>query len=178
MKLTCFALAALALLLTGCHHDDVVYSADGKTVTVSKDGSGSTITGPDGTKVNISGDGTKMTGTNDKGESFSVGGGVSEADLGLPYYPGSEEQKGSSSTQDLPKQKIVMCIRTSKDDPEKVGEFYKDKMEGQSPSNSTAGDVKVMSMLGKLKNGSEASVSATRQGSKDTLINVMVTTKK
>src|SRR4051812_26913706 len=129
MKRTCFALAIVSVALAGCHHDETTYTApDGSKVSVSKDGSATTVVGADGSKATLNNDGSSMTVTNDKGEKTSIGAAVSEGDLGLPFYPGSTEQKGGSTVQDLPKQKIVMSVRTSKDDPEQVGKFYKDKL--------------------------------------------------
>lgn len=179
---TLLALFAIALT-AGCgKKDDVV------------------ITGPDGTKITADQNGTSMTIKDDKGNvatintddkggmSMSDGkggtvelgtGNVSEADLGVPFYPGSADgTAGMSSKVETDKEKIVTSMRTSKDDPSKVLEFYQPKVMNPTQSSATSGPTKVASISGTLEHGTEITIGATKDGDNDTQIIVTAKHKK
>jgi hypothetical protein len=144
-------------------------------MTASKDGKDVKIKGPNGAEYSASNDGKTATIKDDKGNSTTVGFGVTEADLGLPFYPDSTEVANGGSTSNANGVHSVMCQRTTKDDPEKVTAFYKDKIEGGESSNSTMGDMKMASLSGgKLKDGSEVAVMAMKNKGEDTSITITV----
>ena len=162
---------ALGLIVAGC---STTVTPNG---TVTKAGDTTTYSDNKGNSATVSDNGT-ATYKNDKGETAQIGGTVSEADLGLPFYPGSTEKPNASMKGDTNGEKSAMISRTTKDDPDKVVAFYKDKIPGGKDSNFTTGDTKMGTVGGKLSDGGEASVMATRKGTEDTEIVVTVTHKK
>lgn len=146
------------IAISGCSHS--VTTSDGSKVTFEPGGKIET-TDAKGNKATVSGNGDKMTiesengktqyeatnGTvkahDDKGNSMEMGTGVSEADLGVPFYPGSVETKDSiKSTTD--KGTTVMSNRTTTDDPAKVLEFYTGKL-GKPETSVNAKDMTMAS---------------------------------
>ena len=162
--------------------------ADGTKVT-------ETVNGDAGAKIDITGKngatstmttnaaGTTIQGTDDKGNKVNEAmgaGAVSEADLGVPFYPGSEESKDAGMTvvSQGPNGKTAMSSRLSKDAPSKVIDFYKDKIPGGKTASMTLGEGSMSSISGKLANGAQISVTATNDGKKDTVVMVSATTPK
>ena len=139
---------------------------DGATYTQTSNAAGTTIQGTDakGNKVN---------------ETMGAGA-VSEADLGVPFYPGSEESKDAGLTMisQGPTGKTAMSSRVSKDAPSKVIDFYKDKIPGGKAASMAIGEGSMSSISGKLANGAQVSVTATNDGKKDTVVMVSSTTPK
>jgi len=180
MKKLTFAAAVLALLVVGCKpkEETVITGPDGSKVTATNDGAKVSVTDDKGNTVTSekSGDGTKIT--DSKGNSVALGTTVSEAALGLPFYTGSEEKSNSSAIVDEPTGKTVMSVRSSKDDPDKVSAFYKDKIKSATSSNTNAGDTKMATMQGKLDNGAEVTLMAMRKTGEDTTISITVKTPK
>jgi hypothetical protein len=114
-----------------------------------------------------------------KGDSTEINtGSVTEDILGLPFYPGSDEAKSGSMISETPDAKSVVSTRTTKDDPDQVAAFYKDKVPGISNSSTTTGDSKMVIMSGKTASGVETSVMASKKGSEDTTIMVQTKTTK
>jgi hypothetical protein len=91
----------------------------------------------DGTKakVDLSGGGVKISATDEKGQTTTteIGGAkVSEADLGLPFYPGAKQDPQGSSRSESADGKMVMTKLGSADPVDKVAAFYRDKLKAQS----------------------------------------------
>ena len=153
---------------------------DGTTYSQTTNAAGTTIQGTDknGNKVSETINGNGMSASDGKGNSTNMGAGVvTESALGLPFYPGSEEGKdsGLSMKSEDPKAKSVISSRSTKDDPDKVIAFYKDKITGGQSSSANAGGTKVAGITGgKLSNGAEANVTAINDGKRDTVIMVTV----
>jgi len=174
----------VALISLGCKpkSETVVTGADGSKATITNDGTTQHIEATDanGTKVseNISNSGVSIS--DNKGNSAQMNNaGVTEDVLGLPFYPGSEEAKaGGSSVIDSTDGKLVQCTRTTKDDPDQVASFYKDKISAASNSSNISGDTKRVILGGKLTSGAEVSIMATKKGAENTSILVNVSTKK
>lgn len=174
------AVLALVFALAGCgSKDTVVTGADGSKAVVSQSGNKTTIEGTaaDGTKATVTNEGDKVSYSDDKGQKMEMGGTVSESDLGVPFYPGSEEVKSGSAITDTTEQKTVISARSTKDDPQKVGDFYKDKISNPSTSNMDSGGTKMVIMSGKLK-GSDITISAAKTGSEDTRVSIAIVYKK
>ena len=103
MKRICLAAVLLLLAAMGCKKEDTTtYTApDGSQTTISK--SGETMSASDGKGNSLEVNGKTATVKDDKGNTTTLGQGtVSEADLGVPFYPGSEEKAGLSAVQDGP----------------------------------------------------------------------------
>lgn len=181
MRNSLFAAALITVfVLAGCHHDDVVVTgANGEKVTSDSTGH-MTIDDGKGNKVDVnagkdgwsskSSDGSSatvgkdgMTVTDAKGQTTTVGTTqVSEADLGLPFYPGSEATTGRDTKIDAKGKISVICYRTTSDDPSKVGEFYKGKIKDVSSTSS--GEMAMIS--GKLADGRRVAVMAMKKDGK------------
>jgi len=100
---------------------------------------------------------------------------VSESDLGLPFYPGSEPKGSSSKVMETPKDRTVYCDRVTKDSMQKVADFYKSKLiggHGGSTSPST------MLFEGRLKAGATVSILIARASQTETEFSVTVHTLK
>lgn len=146
---------------------------DGKggRVDIQADGDKWTAKSSDGTQVDVTKEG--MTSTNEKGEKFSMGtSSVSEADLGLPFYPGSEPISGRDMKSEADGQITYISFRSSSDPPAKVADFYKSKIE----SATTTVTDQMAAVSGKLKDGSETTASAIVNEGK-TEISVVVSRK-
>jgi len=180
MKRSCIAIIALALVLAGCHKNDVTVTTPDGT-TISSNGTSTTIKDDKGNvaSVNSSADGTKTTVNDGKGGTATFGTGqVSEADLGLPFYAGSQDKQGGSSTVDAPDGKAVTSIRTTKDDPQQVADFYKDKVKDPQASNVNSSGNKLSSIVGKLGDSADVVITASKNGTEDTTISIIVSHKK
>jgi len=95
---------------------------------------------------------------------------ISEADLGLPFYPGSVEKGTSSRAMTTSAARTVICDRTTVDPPKKVAAFYLSKLEhGQSGANS-----KGMLIGGELKDGAQVTIYAMPSGPGATEIEITV----
>jgi hypothetical protein len=177
MKQLCIAAVLAGVLIGGCGSKDetVAVGADGTTMSASKDGKDITVKGPDGAEYSTADGGKSTTVTDDKGNTSTMALGVTEAQLGLPFYPGSVEAANGGMTTETGGVKSVVSMRTTKDDPEKAIAFYKDKVEGGTASNTNAGDMKMAALAGgKLKDGAEANITAMKQKSEDTQVTVTV----
>jgi hypothetical protein len=150
---TLFAVSALMFAL-GCKHE--VTGPDGTKVTTesggvttvendkvkatySDNGKKMVVEGKDGSKATLTEDG-KMVGTSKDG-SYEINGKVSEADLGVPFYPGSTEAPGSMKVDEKGK-KMVSSSRQTSDPGSKVVEFYISKL-GKPESKMESGDISV-----------------------------------
>jgi hypothetical protein len=207
MKTIAFLSVLASVFVIGCGHKDevVVNGADGSKVSMSQGPGGSTTfkgVGQDGSQVTetVNGNGgatidatdkngvkatekidaNGISASDSKGDSYHMGSGaVAEADLGVPFYPGSSEAKdGMTAVTQDDKGKGAISSRTTKDDPAKVIEFYKDKIPGGKTSTATFNGTTMATISGKLASGAEISVTAQNDGKKDTAIMVTSQTKK
>lgn len=187
-----------ALLVVGCGNKGVtVTGSEGEKVSVNPTTGDMTITGKDGKKIEVdnkgdswtakSSDGAevkfedgKVSTKNEKGETFESGiTTISEADLGLPFYPGSKEVEYGSSKMETNDQATYSMNRSTSDTPEKVVEFYKDKFTDPQTFNSSASGTAQAQVSGKLKDGSEGAVIAIRdKGESETKVMITVQRKK
>jgi hypothetical protein len=141
----------------------------------------------DGTqaKVNMSEGGMKVTTTDASGKSTQMEMGnakISEAELGLPFYPGATPTEGSSMRIVSGNNTSMQVGLHSDDAPDKVAAFYRDKLKGMSDgkqlmdmsSNDGASlsllDDKAKSTLqvhvSKAEKGSDVAIVATREAAK------------
>ena len=125
MKRTLTLLAVLVLAACG---------KAGETATekmiesqISKDGTQA--------KVDLSSGGMKITTTDASGKTSQMELGtakVSEADIGVPFYPGTKPKEGEMTRVTTPDGSIVTVILHSDDAPDKVAAFYRDRLKAQA----------------------------------------------
>ncbi|HVK33020.1 MAG TPA: hypothetical protein VM845_11005 [Burkholderiaceae bacterium] len=145
--------------------------------SISKDGTQA--------KVDLAQGGMKVSTTDASGKTTQMEMGnakISEADLGLPFYPGSQPKEGSSMRiVNGGNQSLQMGLH-SDDAPDKVAAFYRDKLKSMAEgkqlmdmsSNDGASislvDDKAKSMLqvhvSKAEKGSDIAIVASREGPK------------
>jgi hypothetical protein len=122
MKNFAFAMIVVGLLIAGCGKSDP--AAGGTT-----DSSGTTKTA-------------------DKA-SGDAAGGVSEADLGVPFYPGSTDKAAAMSKVDTSEGTNFVSTRTTTDATDKVVAFYKDAITKAGYQVSGGTDTGIGGMKGK-----------------------------
>lgn len=91
----------------------------------------------DGTKANVqlSEGSAKITTTDAAGKTSEMEIGaakVTEADVGVPFYPGSKPVEGGAMRVKTPEGTAVTISLQSNDPPAKVAEFYRGKLKAQS----------------------------------------------
>lgn len=155
-------LLSIAIVFTGCSRSRTFYTPGGKATVTEKDG--------ESRKVEIQTDKGKTTASVEKKT-------ISEAELGIPVYPGAiQEFEGSyESSEKVAKQYLL----TTPDDFEKVFEFYKSNLKNVKNSFKQSADDQKMAMFAlKGSDDSDISVTLTRDNSKKvTNIQVIRTTK-
>lgn len=156
MKNASLILALLAI--AGCKHEVVV---PGGTVTTDASGQVTKIQTKDAT-TEVKGN-TVTTKTAD-GKSAEFNASVSEADLGVPFYPGSQEGAGSSKITEGQKT-MVSSVRTTSDSGKQVVEFYTSKL-GAAKSSTESGP---MSMGNWEKDGKKIIVMCNNADGKTTI---------
>lgn len=181
-RFTLLALFAIAFS-AGCGKKDdvVIVGPDGTKITADQDGSSMTIKDEKGNVSTFNADNKGgMSMSDGKGGTLEIGQGtVTEADLGVPFYPRSKEgMAGMTSKVDSDKEKIVTSVRTTTDDPSKVLEFYQPKVMNPSQSSATSGSTKVASISGTLEHGTEITIGATKDGDKETQVIISTKQKK
>lgn len=156
--------------------DMTVTDKDGRTTEVKNEGDGWSAKSSDGSELKYE-DG-KMTGKNENGETFESGAiDVTEAELGLPFYPGSKPVEFGSTKMETAEGKTFSVNRSTSDMPDKVVEFYKAKFTDPQTFNSSTDGVVQSQVSGKLADGAEGAVIAMRdKGKSETM--VMITLQR
>ena len=116
--------------------------------------------------------------TEEKGTTFTAShqSPVTEQDLGVPFYPGSKPEPGSDMKLKSADDMNIMSIRTTDDDPDKVGKFYQDIVKKSfSTRKQTSQGVRV-NVDGTMPSGAKFSLIALKRTGKVTEVNVAVTT--
>jgi len=141
----------------------------------------------DGTqaKVNLSDGGMKVTTTDASGKSTQMEMGsakISEAELGLPFYPGAKPMEGAAMRVVSGNDTSLRVGLHSDDAPDKVAAFYRDKLkamsEGKQLMDMSQNDGASLTLIDqkdnsslqvhvmKAETGSDIAISANRQGTK------------
>lgn len=105
--------------------------------------------------------------SNAGGGSTNSAGGVSEADLGVPFYPGSTvdaANNGDTKTESQGKT-LINSNHVTNDPPDKIASFYKEKLPGFQ--NYPAGDSTMFK--GKGSNGNDVSIAIGKEGDHSTI---------
>ncbi|MGC4115253.1 MAG: hypothetical protein QM765_11735 [Myxococcales bacterium] len=161
------AAAALALLLSACGkvEEKLSEKAAEKMIesSLSKDGNDA--------KVSLSEGGIKTTITDKDGKTqhFEMGNAkVSEGDLGLPFYPGAQQQADKASRMASDEGSMVTTSFSSPDATDKIAGFYRDKLKaragGKQFSESALPDGMFLLILTDEKNTDHTQVTITREG--------------
>jgi hypothetical protein len=166
-----------AVALAGCGKTQQAVTEKVIESSIAKDGTQA--------KVNLSDGGMKITTTDASGKATQMEIGqaqVSEADLGLPFYPGSKPADGGSMRMVSGASSTFQVGMHSDDAPDKVAAFYRDRMKAMATgkqlmdmsSNEGAAltlvDEKAKHTLqvsvSKAEKGSDIAIMSTRSGEK------------
>ncbi|HVO06734.1 MAG TPA: hypothetical protein VMT83_08130 [Burkholderiaceae bacterium] len=141
----------------------------------------------DGTqaKVNLSEGGMKVATTDASGKTTQMEMGnakISEADLGLPFYPGARQNEGAAMRIASGSSVSMQVALHSDDAHDKVAAFYRDKLkamaEGKQLMDMSSNDGASISLLDdkaktslavhvtKAENGTDIAITSTREGPK------------
>ena len=160
----CFYTLLLSIGITGCSRSDnePTLMTDGVQVNAGKNGAAKdevTYTTKEG-KATVSGDNNSMKIETDKG-SASMGAGtvVTEEEFGVAFYPGSQDKPGTSLKSETKDEKDYLVVRTTSDEPQKVVDFYKEKLK--DITNVSSGEVQVVK--GTAPNGAIITVSVQKK---------------
>lgn len=134
----------------------------------------------DGTKANVdlSSGAAKITTTDASGKTATMelgGAKVSEADLGIPFYPGSSPVDNAASRMVTPDGVVVSVTLNSSDPADKVADFYRDKLRAQSQGKQFMdmggeGEATLMVVDGKSKTSTQVHVAKADNGSEITIV--------
>jgi hypothetical protein len=130
----------------------------------------------DGTqaKVDLQDGKARISTTDAQGQTSQLemgGAKVSEADLGVPLYPGAQLQEGGSSRVETPDGRMVMVQLTSGDAPDKVAAYYREQLKsraaGKQFMDASSGDGGATLVLGDeaAKSGIQIQVGKADTGS-------------
>ncbi len=134
----------------------VVLAACGKATETAAEKMIESQISKDGTqaKVDMSGGGMKITTTDASGKVSQMEMGtakVSEADVGLPFYPGTQPKEGAMTKISTPEGSAVTVMLHSADAPDKVAAFYRDKLKGAAQgkqfTDMSSGDTQMMMLI-------------------------------
>jgi hypothetical protein len=176
-SMACAAALLSFAALAGCGkaHDKVAEKVVEKAIesSMSKDGTKA--------KVDLSDNAMKVTTTDASGKTTQMEMGnakISEADLGLPFYPGSKPVEGSSMRVASGDSTLLQVGMHSDDAPDKVAAFYRDKLkamsEGKQLTDMSSPDGAMLSLnddktkatlqvhVGKEDNGSGILINSTK----------------
>jgi hypothetical protein len=129
----------------------------------------------DGTeaKVDLGSGGTTITTTDASGKTSQMEMGsadVSEADVGVAFYPGATRTEGGATRIVTPEGSSVTVMFHSDDPPGKVAAFYRERLQSQAAGKQFmdmgSGDEGTMLMLAddKAKSAIQVHVSKTEKG--------------
>ncbi len=134
------------------------------------------------TKINI-GDGTiKSTTTDANGKTTTSEFGsaaVTEADVGVPFYPGAIIKDGKGTKVISPDSAMIAVTLESKDDLEKVTEYYRSKLKAQSAGRklmdmSQAGESAMFSLTDDKNDNNGVTVSLSKHSSDEKATDIMI----
>lgn len=135
----------------------------------------------DGTqaKVDLSSGGMKITTTDASGKTSQMEMGmakVSEADVGLPFYPGTQPRDGESTRVTTPEGSMVTVILHSSDAPDKVAGFYREKLRAGATGKQftdMSGDGSHVMTMGDDKTRQFTQVTVSKNDSQGSDIQIM-----
>ena len=129
---------AAASAVIGCGSSTTV-GPDGTTVTNNPDGSVK-ISSKDGdVTMNSSKDGKDISVSTPQGNATMGGGGVTEENIGVKFYPGAKEKENSAFKFEGDSEKSYSVTLTTEDDPTKVVDWYKQNEPSLKATTFSAG---------------------------------------
>lgn len=168
-----------SVVVVGCGSKTAVTDGQGNKAEVDQSGK-VTVTDAEGktTTAEATDDGKGMKMSDSEGNSMEMSSNsVTEAELRLPFYPGSTPTDGSMKLN-ADGRVSVMSVRLTSDEPVKVTEFYKSKVKETNESSMTADQMVQATVTGKLEDGAEVAVLAARmKGEKETRVTVTMSKK-
>jgi uncharacterized protein YceK len=177
MKIVWIVLA-VPLLLSGCGKAQEKVAEKMIESSIAKDGTQA--------KVDLSQGGVKVSTTDASGKTTQMEMGsakITEADLGLPFYPGAAPKEGAAMRIAQGANVSMQQALHSDDAPDKVAAFYRDKLKAMSAGKQlmdmSSGDGASISLIDdKAKSsmqvhigkadpkGSDITIAVTREGGK------------
>lgn len=95
-------------------------------------------------------------------------GGLSEADMRIPFYPGSQDL-GENFDQKLKGRRSIGVRRSTTDAPAKVAEFYQQKLANPVRKSRKIGQDEFEVVTTKLADGTQGSVTIRTQNGQTTM---------
>jgi hypothetical protein len=127
-------------------------------------------------KVDLSGGTFKATTVDASGktQTMEVGGAqVTEADIGIPFYPGATVMRQGATKMVAGEETNAMVPMETSDAPDKVIAFYRDKLKAMSTGKQfvdmAQGEGNHMLMLGGDDGGIQVSIAAGKDGAPSTV---------
>jgi hypothetical protein len=163
--------AAGALALVACGKANETAAEKVIESQLSKDGTKA--------KVDLGSGGLKMTTTDATGKTSELEMGtakVTEADIGLSFYPGTQPREGGATKVSSPDGTMVSVTLHSDDAPDKVAGFYRDKLKAQAEGKQfteTSSDGSHMLMLADDKNKQVTQIIVAKGEAKGSDIQIM-----
>ncbi len=173
MKNYVWLLSIAIVLAVGCDKKSVYIDDKGNQVNVAADGKSVDVKTADGdAKMKFDESGNfEIQGPDGKVAAGGVGM-VSEAQLGVPFYPDSKELAGSMSMQTDEGENVV-SVRETSDSPDKVKAFYESKL-GKPTGTVVSGD----SFFGNWDSGGRVTTVMVTKAEKSTTITITNLRKK
>lgn len=160
--LVVFAVFSTAL---GCGSSTVV-SSDGTTVTKNADGTVK-VSSPEGdVTMNASKDGKDISLTTPDGKAVMGGAGVTEAEVGVKFYPGAKVKENSAFKFEGETEKSYSIVLTTEDDATKVIDWYKQNVTGLTATTFSAGGKSGGMMTGEPDKESKVAMTVLREDGK------------
>ena len=162
---------ALVLVLAACGKASETAAEKAIEAQLQKDGQKA--------QVDLSGSTAKVTISDASGQTsrIEVGGAkVTEAEIGLPFYPGASLVENASSKVSSPEGTMATVQLQSPDAPDKVAAFYREQLRSRAQGKATFADMSTGEaatlMLGgdDGKSGWQVSVSRADTGSAITIV--------
>ena len=168
---------ASAVAASGCGKTQETVAEKVIESSMSKDGTQA--------KVNLSEGGMKITTTDAAGKATQMEIGsaqISEADLGVPFYPGSKPAEGGSMRMVASGGSTFQVGMHSDDAPDKVAAFYRDKLkamaDGKQMMDMSSNDGAALTLIDeKAKHTLQVSVSKAEKGSDIAIVSSRATEK-
>jgi len=130
--------------------------------------------------VNLAGSGGTVTTTDASGKTSKLEWGsaqLTEAELGVPFYPGTQPRQGAATRIDTPQGQAMTVSLQSGDAADKVAAFYRDKLkamaEGKQLMDMNMGDGQTTLMLADKMGGNSTQIHIAKAGA-GSEINIVV----
>ncbi len=135
----------------------------GESATVDIEGGRLSAKSDDGNfSLNASADNFRIKAEGREGK-FENGVTLTESELGVPFYPGSEEVTVATMRAESKDEASCISTRTTNDLPQQVIDFYRSQMSVDQQTSSHDKSGEKTELKGRDRQGNDLSVSATRE---------------